>query len=454
MKFDNTNITKAIECFNKAYDAQKDLHKHGIDYRVLLNNRDYQEGVDCLNKQFDARLNIRYIKTSDGTHGNLYTSVYNDLKPNIHISKSKGFQLGGMAIEIFVWDRMLEQLSPNNPELFGQRITSYFCHEIFHNIAKAMRQENAQSYSMLTATMSIASGMKSPRNRRIMITNYVNTLEKMPDAKKLSKLQKLMLVQELCTMAAFQSDVEAINKLHIDFSSDKKMTTDEYVDKLIKKYKRYINRKTGKLKRGIGSGIGAIGAAVIATMFPATSTAYMISSIGALMLGLHSASSLYGHVAHKASVKHFESTSHMEEHYCDLFAGMYQLPVTFFVGMPKQRNQKITPNQVKDDKLKELAKLEVQMHREMMDVHPSDIERTHAGVRIAKNLLNSGEKLDPNVKKYCQWIADNFSSAENVNIEEIYNKNTFSPKEAENLDQYLEKLIKDNDVTITEWKVI
>ena len=78
------------------------------------------------------------------------------------------------------------------------------------------------------------------------------------------------------------------------------------------------------------------------------------------------------------------------------------------------------------------------------------MERTYAAVKIARNLLKDEKNLDPAVRKYAQWIIDNFSNLEKANIDKIYNKTTFDPKEAEDLDKHLQELIKDNNVVLTE----
>ena len=77
------------------------------------------------------------------------------------------------------------------------------------------------------------------------------------------------------------------------------------------------------------------------------------------------------------------------------------------------------------------------------------MERNHAGVKAAKKLLEDKD-LDPAIKKYCQWIVDNYSSVLNTDIDEIYSSNVFDPKTAEDLDKHLEKLIKDHGIVLTE----
>ena len=65
-------------------------------------------------------------------------------------------------------------------------------------------------------------------------------------------------------------------------------------------------------------------------------------------------------------------------------------------------------------------------------------------------MLASGEKIDPAVKKYCEWIIANYSSLEDTNLSEVYASNIFDPKEAEDLDKHLQNIVDNNNITVTE----
>jgi hypothetical protein len=146
-------------------------------------------------------------------------------------------------------------------------------------------------------------------------------------------------------------------------------------------------------------------------------------------------------------VEAYLNRTNKEEYYADLFAGMYNLPQAFAVG---GLGSKLTPNQVDTERLNRLAKLERELGTLVMDPHPSATERSYAGMKIAKALLESKEKLDPSVKKYCEWIVENYSSLEQTNVKEIFSDQLFDPKEAENLDEHLQKIAKGGGVTVTE----
>ena len=145
-------------------------------------------------------------------------------------------------------------------------------------------------------------------------------------------------------------------------------------------------------------------------------------------------------------MKKYGSAKLYEEYYCDLFAAMYKLPKFFFIGPSKN---KYVANDFSTDKLTELAKLEGDFAKAIYSKYPTDLERTHAGVKVAKQLLEQ-KNLEPQVKKYCQWIVDNFSNVHKTSISTMYNKATFDPEEAENLDKHLSDLISKNNITLTE----
>ena len=148
------------------------------------------------------------------------------------------------------------------------------------------------------------------------------------------------------------------------------------------------------------------------------------------------------------AAKKYKEEKNFEEYYCDLFASMYKLPPTFLYGTGS--NRVYTANAIESERLKKLTKLDIKLHEIMLDVHPSTAERNYAAARIAKQLLEINKDMEPEIKTYCQWIVDNFSSAGEVDIDEIYNQSTFDPKTADDLDEHLQNLITNANVTLTE----
>lgn len=440
MKFDNTNILKAIKYMNDARAEQTSRGRDSWTVKQLINNPNWQKAIDCLNKQFNAHINIRFINDDENGRG-MFTSIWNDIKTNITISKSKGFQLNGLSIDIFVINKSIDGEGPkNDPSMFGQFVIAGLLHEIFHNISSALRQSNGEFYATLGSTIALASTMDSAKSRRAIITNYVNTLEEL-GGKKLGLISKKKLIKQMLLSSVAQHDELMMQELKKKIDNNDGSLDEKEIDDLIRKYEDRINkynkqRKRSKnpffkLIRGIGCVVGAI---LTCTVIGA------IIGIPLLLWSIDTDDDKY--------IQSFRSEKHMEEYFCDLFAGMYKLPIAFLTGKPGDR--KFTMNSIDPEKLKKLSRLEKELYEIMCSTYPTIQERTYAAVKIAKTLFESNDKLDPALKKYCQWIIDNHSNILDTDIETDYNDNTFDPKSAEDLDGHLQNLINQNNITLTE----
>lgn len=448
MKFDNTNLLKAIDYFNKAREEQSENERGSMDLKKFATSENYQKGLDCLNKQFNARIIIRFFDKEE-YESNLFTDIYDDIKTKLTISKSKGFQLSGLPISIFLLNDMIDSDAPKDPKMFGQNFVSSVLHEVFHNIAAVIRFEQTQFNTALSSTMMIASGIENTKDRRIFLTNFVNTLDNYCGL-KLNRFKRRVLVKNLMVTAEVQNDhdVMEIVKNKVEERGE---LTDEDIDEIITVYERRI--KSLKLSKkpigGIMCAIGAVGFLI---------SSLLIGPVGFVAAGFAAMISLMdfaGTLTYRQMLEARKSEKHMEEFYCDLFAAMYQLPVTFFTHpgwYTDPNNKKVyTPNEIDKDKMNKLAMLEKELFELCFVDYPSNSERNHAAVTAAQKMLDSGEKLDPSIEKYIKWIVDNFSSIKDTDIKEIYNQTTFDPETAENLDKHLENLIKDHDITLTEY---
>ena len=438
MKFDNSNIVKAVKFFNDAR-AEQDADAEKIDTQKFLNNPSFKKGVECLNKQFDCNINIRFFSDKSG-YENVATHLHRDIKRNLTISKSKGFQLNGQPISIYVFNRVFES-NNNNSKMFGQTMVSIFLHEIFHNISLIMREESARMAMSLVTALNAAGSTDDIKKKRIIMQNYVDTIDAVSDSKLIDKVAKKKMVKQLVALSMVEEKESATKKLAAN--AKRTENADAYIDSLIKKYKKSVKNtsKPGAAQYITWSLIAAAG--IIGVAFTGPTAAPLIAA-GVGISGL--IGTLTTSLAYMEAISKYNSKQLFEEYYCDLFASMYQLPITWFVGSSKE---KYTPNEFKTEKLNELAKLELELHKNVFSSYPTPLERCHASVRAAKTLL-AQKDLDPEIKKYCKWIVDNFSDIHKTNINTIYNSTTFSPEEAENLDKHLGDLISKNNITLTE----
>lgn len=442
MKFDNTKLLKAIKLIN---DVRKEQTggKGKIDIEAMINHPKYQEAIDCLNDQFNARLNIRFIKTKAGQN-NEFTTIYNDIKTHLTISKSKGFQLGGLPIDIFVVNTALDEDAPDDKSLFGQHVVSVLCHEIFHNIMAVLKSKESQFTAALVETMSLAKDIPSASNRRKLISNFVGTLDEFGGV-KMNVFTKRAIVKHLTYLSTICHDEQAVREYENAIKSKKVEGIDEQIKRMEKRVRK-IKVHT------YGPGRYIIPAALTIGTFIGMASAEATFPVFAIMFGL-SGGTLWGtaisHIIQLDTVKKFKdgTIKNYEEHWCDMFAACYNLPVTFFmVGKPRTG----VANDYAIETLKRYDELEREAMQLMMIKYPTISERNQAAVKYAKKTLESKVKLDPAIKKYMEWIVNNYSKTLDMDIDEIYSKGTFDPKTAEDLDNHIEKLIGSANIQVTE----
>lgn len=452
MKFDNKNIIKAVNSINAAY---KEIGMKTPSLRELCRNDNFKDAIRFLEKQFDCHLAIDFfdVKDEDGkkvTTG--YTSIYDrSINQHITISKAKGFQMHGEAVKIILAGEIF-QMSPAGREsdTFGQAVVSVILHEIFHNIAGCIRKDNDAFISTVTSSMMLATATDNLRNRRVILSNAVNAAAAIT-GQKVGRIEKRKLVKQLMSVAASKYDAEAVNEIKRSIQSadaSELANLDRYIAKLEglhselhAKYEKG-KKKPSAVRVTIGTIMVVIGIIMMVSI--------ILLPVGLLLMFGGDKLANITESEYAKNVEKWLSITNKEEYYCDMFAGMYGLPVAFQIG---SMSSKLTANMVDHDRLQKLSALERDLGKLVFDPHPSGQERSLAGMKIAKNLLNSGEKLDPAVKKYCEWIVDNYSSLEETDLNEIYQSNIFDPKEAEDLDQHLQNLVKNNSITVTEsWK--
>lgn len=438
MKFDNTHIIKAIGYFNKAREEQGDKENGHWDVSAFINSDNYKKAINELEKQFDCKLNVRFFN-DNAQHNNLSTPIMNNIKQNFHISKSKGFQLHGTPIDIFIMNKALdEEMSKDtNKKLFGQFVCAGLCHEIFHNIISVIRHNNYTfTYSLMSA-MSLASSAPNAKSRRIAFEKYVDTLE--AAGIKLSNSQRKKLIKDLCYIST-SNDETLLNKLKnrlekVDTISDADKEMMQYIKALEKVNETYtkLEKKSQKARKhkGFFKTVHVIGAILTCTGIGALAGIPMMTT-GSDPLKYHDK---------------YLNSKNKEEFYCDLFAGIYQLPLTFLVGFKKRS---FTVNQISEARLDKIANLEKRVMMFAQSTYPTLSERNYAAMTIAKNILENNTDIDPAIKEYCEWIVSNYSNILTTNIGNNYNSVTFNPEEAKDLDKHIQSLIDHNDITVTE----
>ena len=464
MKFDNTHLLKAVKYFNAARAEQSYVQGTHIDVQKLVDNPNWSKALYEIEKQFDCHLVVHYVKEENG-RPNASTLMFDEAseyRQKCFISKSKGFQLGGLNVSVYIMNNFAGSSTPTDQSLFGQSITATILHEIFHNIMMVLRVYNVEFNSMMTTTMILASNTKNAKARRQLITNFANTIEKMGLVKfnifeKQAYIKKLLLA---VSMRDTRANMDLIEKMAMS-SNDSKMI-DEYLSSVERRQQREMDKMLNTKSKspgiiiksliGLAVGISVAGAGLTTTKLPLVVVGGLLGlgSYGYLQYGLDKKAE--EKKARRAATQDIENrktgvTRNYEEYWCDMFAAMYNLPVSFF-SIP---GTKLTANNMTDEQIKRLHQIELNWVNLMNDPHPPTTERMVASVRYAQKTLDSGVKLAPEVKKYLEWIVENHKRLDEVlDVDKDYSKATFDPKTATNLDQHIQNLINKAGINLVE----
>lgn len=449
MKFDNTYITQAIRCFNNARAAQNKAGKGEFDITKFVSHPEYKKGINCLEKQFDCKLAVHFVDSTEKKN-DLATMIFKSQHcDKIYVSKAKGFQLNGLPITIYCQNKAIdeEMQKDTDKDLFGQFMCSSLCHEIFHNIVNAIRARTNIFIYTTSSAMSMALSSQDAKTRRNIFEMFADTV--VVDGKNLGHTEKKRLVKKLCYLSAIADNQKEVQELQAKIDSSKSVNeADQQIDALISKLEQ-ANAKFEKevphmKKRGERYNKNPKGHKILHRLATALCCTGVGSVIGLPML------KMLPNKADAALTKAYDDylkTPNKEEYYCDMFAGMYNLPITFTYGYT---HRNIVANEIKPEKLQKLTSLEKNLYQYIMSTYPTDSERNYAGYQIAKAILDSGEDISPEVKKYCEWIVSHYSNIDKTNIDKEYNKTTFDPNEAKDLDQHVQNLILNNGLVVTE----
>lgn len=436
LKFDNTHIISAIKHFNAAR-AKFGKNDSKVSMIKLAHTDEFKAGVKDLETQFQCKILMSSIAGVFFGSATIPTPILHFKK--ITISKSKGFQLNGMPMLIFIGGSDHEKkLIWSSPETFGQSITAIILHEIWHNISIALHMKSSQ---IVAATETIVNCPKkmTGKQRRVMITNYVETLVKYMDI-KCDKKKKKKMIKLLSTMTCVKLDKKALNKLKGDKEEFKDVDIDmKYIEETLR---RSANIGANTKQTNIFMIIAQIFSIIITIMGKNIDLKSRISMTASALMNIIT----YG----KRSKRLFGNEKDLEEYNADLFAAMYQLPVSFKHILKKNA---ITPNEMSKKTLEVSSKLRKVSQTLMYDVHPGNDERNYASLQVAKNMLNSGVELDPEIRKYLEWIVNNFSSLDDMKLDEMYDDKLFNPEEANQLDDHLNKIIQSKRVVVTEYDI-
>lgn len=468
--FNNDHIIKAIRHFNKAYaelevsnkKSEYNQKKKEIEEGKLTLKSDFHElnkpgdeivkelrskflkdgghfvkGFKELEKQFDCDFQI-FLSEMSGT-GTALTRFPKDVEVNkITISKSKGFQLGGLKIIINVNPSQILAIVPSNRKLFGQTLTGILLHEIYHNIVHCVDIRNRNLHNDIKKTFNSFTGNEDKRSvdskttalmRRFKSNFSIKDME-FNEERSRNRFYVLSKIKDNPNaMKRFENDI----KENVDKTNSEK-ELDDYIKSLqviksytgIRKTVRCIATACAILLAGLGFVFGS-------TLMAASGIIYL--AIVALTMMIKKVLSLFS-----------VSVGVQEEYFCDLFAAMYNLPIHLTTY-----KRQIQLNKMNSDKVKKIHKMNSQISDNVNDPHPMTFDREVVSYQTAKQILNSGRHLKPEIKRYLKYIVKTHEGIEDIETTHSRRQNKqLNPESAKDLQKTVDDFVRQTGVAVTE----
>ena len=457
MKFDNKHLLNAVKCFNEARAEQSETTAKTFDYERFVSSQKFLDGVDEISEQFDARIAIRYLKTKENVqsgYGNAATLQFKTYN-KVTISKSKGFQLNRMPIDIFLIDSMLIKMFPKDQQYFGQTICGILLHEIFHNIYARLFIKETEFRTAMDSMFTSMDAITDKKEQKKYMNKFIDYLVDIDviDKKAKNPITKSVLSSKLRLISATRSK-EAFQYLSENkpLISGKELNEKE-IDDMIKHMEEMNIDVDKKIKQSriklVISIIGGAGSLITAGLVgkEADMLIGVLGTVG-VIASLHSLACLVDIMSYKelkVMNNKYDASKNFEEYWCDLFAGMYNVPVSWILGIEysKGRGGSVA-NNFRNDQLQKYADLDVAINRLYFSSYPSTAERLYSATKMAKTALESGADLSPEFKSYLEWIVENNDKILASGIDKKYNKVTFDPKETDTK-KHLETLVNKAD---------
>ena len=398
---DTTKIKEAIKIINEYVDENKTN-----SIAEVVKNLPLDQIMAPIKQQF----NCDFILSNDtDPTGGSYTISANRIDgEKISFSRTKGFDLGGMKIHLNL--NAIRGIHENSVKFAGQAIVSIICHEIFHNVAAAVRSYDRRlKDSIKDALESISYKVTAP-------FDFVNDfLEKF--FSKFGHRSKEL-----------ENDMRI--KIETLISSD----NEEEMKKMSKEFANNNDINTNSFK-----GVGEKAAAKFTLNF-SQSPAFLMglstivyTSTSAVLGGVWAVLGLYYNIRAAQNIKR---TSNPEEMMCDVFAAVYKLPTVW--------GSKLRPIEDKDVRDRKTI---TTLH----DEHPSTYDRSTVSYNLANEMLHSGKIHDKETLDYLKYIVRNYEGINNT--ERHLSKGELkriAPKFTSNINRAITNYINDNNIEIKE----
>lgn len=466
--FDNKHILKAIRYFNKAYSEFDFSDSDYVGYKATLDrgtrtdlktykaNRVYPPAMLAriksqiinpsgyfvkalyeLEEQFDCRLSINIIRGGTGTYLMRFPQV--DKISRITISKTKGFQLDKLPIEIALDIKQILDVVPNNKKLFGADFTGILLHEIYHNIVHCLDLRNRNLHADIKRTFKSADNEHD--NRYFIMSKMEDLIDRFKYAFGINndQINDTRTKNRLYVLSQINNNPNAMRRFEQDIKNNMDHTNDE------SELDQYI-ADLQALKSFISIGKGVLLVSTVCTILMAglgfifgITVCAVVGTVGLACMAL---AMLAKAVRSLFSV----SVGVKEEYFCDLFAAMYKLPIHM-----RSYKRQIELNKRFPNKVSKIRGLSNDITKSIKDVHPEEFQRELVSYRVAKQLLDSGQKLKPEIKRYLKYIVNLHEGIEDIDVPySNHEAKKLDPEAAKDLQKTLDDFVKQTGVPVTE----
>lgn len=429
---DNTHLLNAIDKFNEFYEEC--ITKDGLVENMnkkATNSPIFKSALEELSKQFNIKIDYKTGVAYRGAQ--TMSSIGKKLSDTVTISRTKGFDCDGM--DVTIRDEMYFTANTafaSGKKIFGQLICSILCHEIFHNIAYVINRHTKHIFRIIDRfhsklVFSVYDAFKGYLSDLAELDdlppNVVNELEQ-NCADSIAYMVSKINSDEFDDACQYVIDGKPLPK--VDPDNIRELRVPSLPDEL------KVNRARIVAIASVILTIKTITKCFKLGKLPKISDLLLtpfylkkgLSALGILDIG-------------------DPSFNNNNESLCDLFAAMYQLPVSF--------NTKYVSKSTDDG----TVRAKDSSWNSKNDVHPNTFDRMTVSYELAKQLLDSGEVRDPQLKEYLDYIVDVFSALPTK--ERILTKRQIkkhAPTYTDDMNDTVNDLIKSLKINVTEYMTI
>ena len=125
---------------------------------------------------------------------------------------------------------------------------------------------------------------------------------------------------------------------------------------------------------------------------------------------------------------------------------MYKLPIHL-----SSYNRQIKLNQQNAEKMRRLRELDQKIDKHLKDEHPLNFDREVTSYKVAKLLLESGQKLTPEEREYLEYIVNLHEGIDTIdNPHSKRQAKKLNPEAAADIQKTLNDFVNKTGVSVTE----